>query len=137
MNDDNCNEAKVVLIEFMNAMNAWELKFYPLFRNEGRANHEDKAKEELTEIFERWCHPTSGSRDRLVAINCSEPPEYEIDGRTITACSEIGSVVVCDITQTTGLKSKFKFSLKKTKTGWKVAKKERGRYDGKWQTGGF
>lgn len=137
MSNERCNEARLVLIAFMNEMNAWEIKYNPLFSKDGYGPHEANATEELTNIFERWCHPKSGSRDRLAALNCSDPPAYEPEGRAIIGCEEVGTAVVCDVNQTAGLKSRFKFTLKKTREGWKVAKKECGTYDGKWKTGGF
>jgi NTF2 fold immunity protein len=137
MSEDKCNEARLVLSEFMNAMNAWELKYYPLFRYDSREKHEAEAREELTAIFEHCCHPRSGSRNRLASIDCSDPPDYAAEGREIVGCAENGPAVVCDVTQTAGLKSNFRFTLKKTKDGWKVAKKEVLRYSGKWEAVGF
>lgn len=137
MTEDNWNEPRLVLTEFMNEMNAWETKYYHLFKNEARAKHEANASIELSGIFERWCHPKSGSRNRLASLDCSDPPEYEPDGRTIAGVSATAPNIAFDVIQTTGLKSKFKFSLKKTKEGWKISKKEIFTYDGKWKNGGL
>ncbi|NUA47245.1 Immunity protein RhsIA [Dickeya solani] len=49
------SKAEKVLKEFIIQMNQWELKYYPLFRNEGMTAYKDAAKKELDDIYDLFC----------------------------------------------------------------------------------
>lgn len=48
-------DAKKVLVDFISAMNSWELTYYPLVRDNGMLSIKDKMGGDLNEIFDTFC----------------------------------------------------------------------------------
>jgi hypothetical protein len=116
-------KANEVLKKFINEMNKWELKYYPLFRNDGMELHKFSAKKDLDKIFETFCTQKERKQGRQISLSCSEPPEYSPSEEVIK--SELNKNKCFFITQQqTGFKNKHKYTLHFKNNEWHIDKKE-------------
>ncbi|WP_350312570.1 RhsIA family immunity protein [Dickeya fangzhongdai] len=126
------SKAEKVLKEFIIQMNQWELKYYPLFRNEGMTAYKDAAKKELDDIYDLFCTKKERKQGRQISLSCGEPPEYSPDEEVLS--SELNKNKCVFITQQyTEAKNKFRYTLQFKEDEWLIDKKERfSFYDDKW-----
>ncbi|MFP1750726.1 NTF2 fold immunity protein [Lonsdalea quercina] len=121
---DELSKAEAVLKEFIIQMNKWELKYYPLFRNEGMTVHKDTAKKDLDDIYDLFCTKKERKQGRQVSLSCGEPPEYSPDEEILS--SELNKNKAIFVTQQyTEAKSKFRYTLNIKEGEWRIDKKER------------
>lgn len=119
----NSIKAEEVLKGFIEKMNIWELKYYPLFRNDGMSSYKDNARKELDEIFEVFCTRKERKQGRQVSLSCSEPPEYSIDEKILA--NDFNKNKCSFITQqNTGLKNQYRYTLSFKNDEWRIDKKE-------------
>ncbi|MBN3842250.1 NTF2 fold immunity protein [Burkholderia sp. Ac-20349] len=138
MIDEELKLARSALKEFMSEMNQWETRFYRAKQN---ALHEhldteaiDKAgRSNLIEIINRWAFPDKANGGRLIDLGCTSPPSYDPDSYVEDGAEMEGGVATFTICQTTGLKNKFRFTLKCQDGEWKIKKKELLNFKDKWQ----
>ncbi|QQA76659.1 NTF2 fold immunity protein [Pectobacterium parmentieri] len=129
---DELSKAEAVLKEFIIQMNRWELKYYPLFRNEGMTVHKDTAKKYLDDIYDLFCTKKERKQGRPVSLSCGEPPEYSPDEEILS--SELNKNKAVFVTQQyTEAKSKFRYTLNIKEGEWRIDKKERfSSFEDKW-----
>ncbi|AFI88288.1 hypothetical protein EXT68_22615 [Pectobacterium parmentieri] len=129
---DELSKAEAVLKEFIIQMNRWELKYYPLFRNEGMTVHKDTAKKYLDDIYDLFCTKKERKQGRQVSLSCGEPPEYSPDEEILS--SELNKNKAIFVTQQyTEAKNKFRYTINIKEGEWRIDKKERfSSFEDKW-----
>lgn len=68
--------ARDVLTNFIMKMNEWEMRCYPLLSADDSENIKVVLKDELDEIFNKFCTVKERKQGRQTSLSCSEPPEY-------------------------------------------------------------
>ncbi|HID7482825.1 TPA: NTF2 fold immunity protein [Morganella morganii] len=125
-------DAKKVLVDFISAMNSWELTYYPLVRDNGMLSIKDKMGGDLNEIFDTFCTKKERKQGRQVALSCTEPPTYAPE-EEITGQDESRGKVTIYTQQHTGLKNKYRYTLLLKNGVYLLDKKERfSDYENKW-----
>lgn len=126
------SKAEEVLKEFIIQMNKWELKYYPLFRNEGMTVHKDAARKYLDDIYENSLTKKERKQGRQISLSCGEPPEYSPDEEILSR--EVNKNKAIFVTQQyTEAKSKFRYTLNIKDGEWRIDKKERfSSFEDKW-----
>ncbi|WP_380180342.1 NTF2 fold immunity protein [Kalamiella sp. sgz302252] len=126
------NEARVVLFEFIKAMNYWELTYYPLIKGGGMFSIKDEMRKELDKIFNNFCTGRERKQGRQVSLSCSEPPTYSPDEEVVNE-EEFKNKVIIDTQQHLGFKEKYRYTLHFKNGRWLIDKKERfSDYENKW-----
>lgn len=126
------NDARTVLIDFISAMNLWELTYYPLVRDKGMLTVKDKMRDDLNKVFDMFCTKKERKQGRQVALSCTEPPTYSLN-EEILRQDELNSKVIIYTQQHTGLKNQYRYTLQLKNNEWLIDKKERfSDYENKW-----
>lgn len=138
MIDEELKLARSALKAFMSEMNQWETRFYRAKQNALLEHLDteaiDKAvRSNLIEIINRWAFPDKVNGGRLIDLGCTSPPSYDPDSYVEDGAEMEGGVATFTICQTTGLKNKFRFTLKCQDGEWKIKKKELLNFKDKWQ----
>lgn len=126
MQEINVDHAKSILIAFISDMNAWEIKYYPLFC-ESIIKYENIATKELLEIYNKYLTQKDRKYGREHNLACRIPPEYDTDTESIESTEEIGKNKYVIYTLSTQMKEyvvKYRYTLKFIKQEWRIDKKE-------------
>jgi hypothetical protein len=70
-------------MQFISAMNRWELDFGPLMRS-SVTDHIDDARNALEQIFLEYVSPNAARTERRQSPSISVPPEYDPEKETVT-----------------------------------------------------
>ena len=117
------SKAEEVLKNFIIQMNQWELKYYPLFRNEGMTVHKNAARKDLDDIFEIFCTKKDRKQGKQVSLSCGDPPEYSTD-EEILSCDLNKNKSSFITQQHTGFKNQYRYTLHYKNNEWRIDKKE-------------
>ncbi len=126
MNNDSVEEAKYVLLHFMEEMNAWEIKYYKLYSDD-TLKYMDAAVDDLRKIYAKWLTIKERKTGRSAGPGPSVgiPPEYDPNTEIVESTEESGKNKLLFYTQqTTGFKTKLRYTLIFTKNEWRIDKKE-------------
>lgn len=115
--------ARNVLINFIIKMNEWEMRCYPLLSEDDSEKAKVVLKDELDEIFNKFCTVKERKQGRQKSLSCSEPPEYSPSEEVLS--SEINKNKAVFVTQQhTGFKNKYRYTLNLKNDEWRIDKKE-------------
>ncbi|QVN19994.1 NTF2 fold immunity protein [Burkholderia pyrrocinia] len=135
---DNFEEARSALRSFVLEMKQWERNFYRQKRGDLEGGLDvtaidDRAREDLSGILEKWAFQDKTNRGRLIDLGCSDPPTYDPETDVEDNVEENGDELIFTIHQTVGLLTLFRFTMKNKDGEWKIKKKEFFNYKDKWQ----
>ncbi|ELY1862831.1 hypothetical protein SL013_002256 [Serratia marcescens] len=115
--------ARNVLTNFIMKMNEWEMRCYPLLSADDSENIKVVLKDELDDIFNKFCTVKERKQGRQTSLSCSEPPEYSPGEEVLS--SEINKNKAIFVTQQhTGFKNKYRYTLHLKNDEWRIDKKE-------------
>lgn len=145
MENDLVAEAKNVWERFAVEMTAWEREANAAIRggiDAGLPESEmaliDAAfRDRLTEIFDRYGIVSARNRNRILALECRDPPSYDLKTLIVESIEHTGSTVAIVARQTVGLQTTNRFTLKSKGHQIVLSKKETLRFTGKWDAVGF
>lgn len=85
--------AKSVLVEFANRMNAWEVESYELVRSEncGLEKNLETIKSGLIAIYDQFLTKRERKTGRLAGPDVGYPPEYDMASEEIVASESLGA----------------------------------------------
>ena len=121
------SSSKVILIQFMKEMNAWEKRCALRTKKclDGSMPFDEATRigeEEYMHIFDKYCSPSKcAPRD----FHYSEPPDYDPDNEHVLAIQEHRPEVTHMLTQQNyGFRERHKFMLGLEAGDWKLFGKE-------------
>lgn len=130
--------ARSVLVEFAQRMNAWEVESHELVESGGLEKHLETIKSGLIAIYDRYVTKRERKTGRLAGMNVGYPPEYDMAQETFVGEESPGKgkavfetlwthPVMRDYTE------KRKYTLVFKNGEWQVDKKEAfSTVKGKW-----
>ncbi|WP_373233279.1 NTF2 fold immunity protein [Cohnella sp.] len=138
----NAEKGMEMFLLFMQKMNRWETEYYNLLSPVLEAGEEtndidEKYKNRLRNILDEFVADDPKNKQRLISMNCSQPPAYDPEMDAVMVESAGRSRMVISQQQRTGLKSTYRFTLVNTEHGIRIAKKERLNYKGRWERAGI
>jgi hypothetical protein len=127
-----------VLREFIMAMNAWELKYYPLMTGADAESHKPAMKAELDAIFEQFCTLKDRKYGRQTALSASYPPEYDADQQILDVQIDKNKALINTLQyfgeRSAKMQNQVRYTLVLRKGEWRIDKNERfSTYDDKWE----
>ena len=123
------NLAKETLLQFMQAMYAWERKATRSLRNQA---DKEMLKDELAAIFDRFCTSKKTLRAREVSLSVRFPFDYNLDTHPIVDEEHDGNQAYFYLKENrSGIETLYRFQMVFQKGKWWIDKKE-GLDDGKW-----
>ena len=133
MNDDLCAQAAKHLINFMEAMYGWDIKYYELLTQDFEA-HKSLAKQDLTYIYDIYLINKERKFGREAAVNASSPPVFDPNTESVIKCEVLDNKTVLIYTkQGAGFKFDCRYRVKVIKGEWRIDKKEIfSAYEKKW-----
>jgi len=118
------SEPKMVLINFFEKMNEWELKYYN--RQVAVSDYEynkELRRKEVSDIFSTFLIKKESTHGRLISLSASEPPEYSPD-ESILSDEVQGNKAVIITQEQHGFKHKNRYSLIYKNNEWRIDEKE-------------
>ena len=123
------NLAKETLLQFMQAMYAWEKKATRSLRNQA---DKEMLKDELATIFDQFCTSKKTLRAREESLSVRFPFEYKLETHPIVAEEHDGNQAYFYIKENrSGIETLYRFQMVFQKGKWWINKKE-WLDDGKW-----
>ena len=123
------NLAKETLLQFMQAMYAWERKATRNLRNKA---DKEILKDELAAIFNQFCTSKKTLRAREVSLSIRFPFDYKLETHPIVAEEHDGNQAYFYIKENrSGIEALYRFQMVFQKEKWWINKKE-WLDDGKW-----
>lgn len=123
------NLAKETLLQFMQAMYAWERKATRSLRNQA---DKEMLKDELAAIFDRFCTSKKTLRAREVSLSVRFPFDYKLETHPIVDEEHDGNQAYIYIKENhSGIETLYRFQMVFQKGKWWIDKKE-WLDDGKW-----
>lgn len=143
--DDLVSNARRRWEQFCVEMTAWERDAYATIRGaietskpqSERERISAASRERLTEILDRYGITGVKSRNRIVALGCSDPPGYDLDAQVVESIAKTGNSVEIVARQTTGLQATHRFTLSLKGRGIVLSKKELLDHTDNWKRVGF
>jgi hypothetical protein len=124
--NDIIEQAKSVLLSFMNEMNLWEVKYKKLYK-EDDVKYMIPAREDLRNIYLKWLTNKERKTGRLAGPSVGYPPEYDTATEVIDTVEKISInklVIYTDSEQIKGFNERFRYTLKRVNNEWRIGKKE-------------
>ena len=123
------NLAKETLLQFMQAMYAWERKATRSLRNQA---YKEMLKDELAAIFDQFCTSKKTLRAREVSLSVRFPFDYKLETHPIVDEEHNGNQTYFYIKENrSGIEILYRFQMVFQKGKWSIDKKE-WFDDGKW-----
>lgn len=123
------NLAKETLLQFMQAMYAWERKATRSLRDQA---YKEMLKDELATIFDQFCTSKKTLRAREVTLSVRFPFDYKLETHPIIDEEHDGNQAYFYIKENrSGLETLYRFQMVFQKEKWWINKKE-WLDDGKW-----
>ena len=123
------NLAKETLLQFMQAMYAWERKATRSLRNKA---DKEMLKDELAPIFDQFCTSKKTLRAREESLSVRFPFEYKFETHPIVDEEHDGNQAYFYIKENrSGIETLYRFQMVFQKGKWWINKKE-WLDDGKW-----
>ena len=123
------NLAKETLLQFMQAMYAWERKATRSLRNQA---DKEMLKDELAAIFDRFCTSKKTLRAREVSLSVRFPFDYKLETHPIVDEEHNGNQAYFYLKENrSGIETLYRFQMVFQKGKWSIDKKE-WLDDGKW-----
>ncbi len=124
---------KQLLLDFIQAMNKWELETSKVFHQRSFDTQEEydcieeQVKNKLIEIYSTYCtdRELKKKRGRLASLKCGIPPEYAIETQPIEKIEQINkNKYVVYTKQIDGFKHYLRYTIIFKNKEWKIDKKE-------------
>ena len=116
------NRAKETLLQFMQAMYAWERKATRSLRNQA---DKEMLKDELAAIFDRFCTSKKTLRAREVSLSVRFPFDYKLETHPIVDEEHDGNQAYFYIKENrSGIETLYRFQMVFQKGKWWINKKE-------------
>lgn len=113
-------------IEFACDMNIWEKSFHQarmkVIGTPKSAAVEDKARNELIEIFNKYCYPKKADRRRTISLSTYEPVTYDVNRDEILLYKIKKDSIEFLYKKRTNIVNDFIFTMKPYKGEWKIYK---------------
>ena len=123
------NLAKETLLQFMQAMYAWEREATRSLRNKA---YKEMLKDELATIFDQFCTSKKILRAREVSLSVRFPFDYKLETHPIVDEEHDGNQAYFYIKENrSGIETLYRFQMVFQKGKWWINKKE-WLDDGKW-----
>lgn len=116
------SQAKNTLIAFMQEMYSWEKKATKSLMSK---EYEEMLKNELSNIFEKFCTPKKTLRTREVSLSVRFPFEYKLETHPIIDEKQEGKYAYFYIKENrSGVENLYRFRMVYQNEQWLVDKKE-------------
>ena len=116
------NLAKETLLQFMQAMYAWERKATRSLRNKA---DKEMLKDELATIFDQFCTSKKTLRAREVSLSVRFPFDYKLDTHPIVDEEHDGNQAYFYLKENrSGIETLYRFQMVFQKGKWWINKKE-------------
>ena len=116
------NLAKETLLQFMQAMYAWERKATRSLRNQA---YKEMLKDELATIFDQFCTSKKALRARKEALSVRFPFDYKLETHPIVDEEHDGNQAYFYIKENrSGIETLYRFQMVFQKGKWWINKKE-------------
>ena len=116
------NPAKETLLQFMQAMYAWEKKATRSLRNKA---DKEMLKDELAPIFDQFCTSKKTLRAREVSLSVRFPFDYKLDTHPIVDEEHDGNQAYFYLKENrSGIETLYRFQMVFQKGKWWINKKE-------------
>lgn len=124
---------KKLLLDFIQAMNKWELETNNILYEqsfdieEERNRIREQVRNKLIEIYSTYCtdRELKKKRGRLASLSPSIPPEYAIETQPIEKIEQITkNKYVIYTKQLDGFKESFRYTIVLKNKDWRIDKKE-------------
>jgi len=113
-----------VLKDFILAMNQWEVHYYTILKENELINIDNEMKENLTQIFNKFCTIKDRKYGKPNNISVGNPPVYSPDEEFLKTEELKGNKVVIYTQQKTRVKYQFRYTLQYKNEEWRIDKKE-------------
>jgi hypothetical protein len=125
MNND-IEQAKSVLLNFMNEVNIWEVKYKKLYK-EDDMKYMIPAHEDLRNIYLKWLTNKERKTGRLAGPSVGYPPEYDTATEVIDAVEMVTNnklIIYTNSEQIKDFNERFRYTLNRVRNEWRIDKKE-------------
>jgi urease gamma subunit len=79
------------LYEFMKVMNAWEIKYHDLYKQEGTAKHAEAARAEVNEIYARLLTDRDRKLGQQSAVSAGFPTVFDPSREEVVNAEIVGN----------------------------------------------
>jgi hypothetical protein len=117
------DEAVGVLVSFMKDMNKWETSYHNAFMKDHSID-KSPYRDELNDIFEKWCTSKERKTGRQISLKVSFPPDYDPENDEIMDVSVVKNKASVIVQKHTGFKNKYRYTLHFKNDEWRIDKKE-------------
>jgi hypothetical protein len=117
------NAARQRFVEFQTLMNEWELRYYPLIR-EDWTKHAEAAKRDLRVIFDDYVHGYRPDQGRMAGPDVGSPPDHDPARDIIEKVDAGRSKVTIYVQKTTQFSDRFRHTLGQHDGRWMIEKSE-------------
>ncbi|WKV49483.1 NTF2 fold immunity protein [Dickeya fangzhongdai] len=115
--------AKETLISFMKDMNIWENSYRDAFMSNHGVDKEPY-RNELNNIFLKWCTLKERKTGRQISLKVSFPPDYDLENEEIERVDEEKTKAYIYTQKKNGLMNKYRYTLHFKNSEWRIDKKE-------------
>lgn len=111
------------LLEFINDMNAWENSYRDAFM-EDHSIDKTPYREQLSDVFLKWCTLKERKTGRQISLKVSFPPDYDPESDEVVDVSIVKNKASIIVRKNTGFQNKYRYTLHLKNDEWRIDKKE-------------
>lgn len=112
-----------ILRAFMTDMNKWESSYHDAFMKDHSID-KSPFRDELNDIFEKWCTLKKRKTGRQISLKVVFPPDYDPENDEIMDVSLVKNKASIFVQKHTGFKNKYRYTLHFKNDEWRIDKKE-------------